>query len=78
MSNDRPPMTDAEAAAYVDSLDRLYGRLQSIDSRAETLLADARSLGDEEAVARIEAILSRLSERLRTNYAQPSSDALAT
>ena len=63
MSEDRAPLTDAEAAAYVDALDHLYGRLSSIESRAETLLADARSVGDDEAVARIEALLNRLRRR---------------
>jgi hypothetical protein len=63
MSEDRPPLTDAETAAYLDTLDHLYGRLPSIESRAETLLADARSVGDDQAVARIEAVLNRLRER---------------
>ena len=63
MSNDRAPLTDAEAAAYLDTLDHLYGQLPSIESRAETLLADARSVGDDEAVARIEAVLNRLRRR---------------
>ena len=60
MSDARPPLTDAERAVYLDTLDHLYGRLASIESRAETLLADARSVGDDEAVARIEAVLNRL------------------
>jgi hypothetical protein len=60
---DNRPLTDAEAAAFLDTLDHLYGRLPSIESRAETLLADARSVGDDEAVARIEAVLSRLRRR---------------
>ena len=63
MSDDRPPLTDAEVAAYLDTLDHLYGRLPSIESRAETLLADVRSVGDDEAVARIEAVLRRLRRR---------------
>jgi hypothetical protein len=63
MSDDRAPLTDAEAAAYLETLDQLYGRLPSIESRAETLLADARSVGDDEAAARIEAVLSRLRRR---------------
>jgi hypothetical protein len=63
MSDNRLPLTDAEAAAYLDTLDHLYGRLPSIESRAETLLADARSVGDDEAVVRIEAVLNRLRRR---------------
>ena len=62
MSDDRP-LTDAEVAAYLDTLDHLYGQLPSIESRAETLLSDARSVGDAEAVARIEAVLNRLRRR---------------
>ena len=61
--SDNRPLTDAEAAAFLDTLDHLYGRLPSIESRAETLLADARSVGDDEAVARIEAVLNRLRRR---------------
>lgn len=64
MSENKAPLSDAEAAAYLDTLDHLYGRLPSIESRAVTLLADARSVGDDEAVARIEAVLSRLRRRL--------------
>jgi len=63
MSEDRAPLTDAETAAYLDTLDHLYGRLPPIESRAETLLADARSVGDDEAAARIEAMLNRLRKR---------------
>ena len=70
MSEDTQPLTDTEVAAYLDTLDQLYGRLPSIESRAETLLADARSVGDDEAVARIEAALSRLRRRFR-----PGSEA---
>jgi hypothetical protein len=61
MSGDRP-MTDAEAAAYLETIDHLYGQLRSIESRAETVLAAARSAGDDEAVARVQAILDRLGE----------------
>ena len=66
MSDDRRPMTDSEAVAYLETLDHLYGKLRSIESRAETVLAVARSVGDEEAVARIEAMLNRLDEGLGT------------
>jgi len=61
MTSERP-MTDAEAAAYLETIDHLYGRLRSIESRAETVLAAARSAGDDEAIARVEAILDRLGE----------------
>lgn len=71
MSEDRAPLTDAETAAYLDTLDHLYGRLPSIESRAETLLADARSVGDDEAVARIEAVLNRLRERFGYGETSP-------
>jgi len=62
MTNDRSPLTDAEAAAYRETLDHLYGRLRPIESRAETVLAVARSVGNEEAVARVEAIIGRLGD----------------
>jgi hypothetical protein len=71
MNDDRPPMTDPEAAAYLETLDHLYGQLDAIESRAETLLAVARSVGDEEAVTRIEALLNRLGERVGTDSAHP-------
>ena len=71
MSEDRAPLTDAETAAYLDTLDHLYGHLPSIESRAETLLADARSVGDDEAVARIEAVLNRLRRRFGYGEASP-------
>jgi hypothetical protein len=61
MSGDRP-MTDAEAAAYLETIDHLYGRLRAIESRAENVLAAARAVGDDEAVARVEAIIDRLGE----------------
>ena len=60
--NGERPMTDAEEVAYLETLDHLYGRLPPIESRAETVLADARSAGDEQAVARVEAIIDRLGE----------------
>lgn len=60
MSDDRPPLTDAEAATYLETLDQLYGRLRAMESRAETVLATARSVGDAGAVTRVEAILHRL------------------
>ena len=56
------PMTDAEAVAYLETLDHLYGRLPPIESRAESVLAVARSAGDEQAVTRVEAIIDRLGE----------------
>jgi len=62
MSDDRPPLTDAESATYLETLDHLYGRLRPIESRAETVLAAARSVGDAGAVTRVEAILDRLGE----------------
>ena len=63
MNSDKP-MTDPEAVAYLETLDHLYGRLRPIESRAETVLEVARSAGDEQAVARVEAILTRLGEGL--------------
>jgi hypothetical protein len=60
--NGERPMTDAEAVAYLETLDHLYGRLPPLESRAETLLAVARSAGDAQAVARVEAIIDRLGE----------------
>lgn len=56
------PMTDGEAVVYLETLDHLYGRLPPIESRAERVLAVARSAGDEQAVARVEAIIDRLGE----------------
>ena len=56
------PMTDTEAVAYLETLDHLYGELPPIESRAETVLAVARSAGDKQAVARVEAIIDRLGE----------------
>jgi hypothetical protein len=66
MSDDKPPMTDAEAATYLETLDHLYGLPSPIESRAATVLAVARLVGDEEAVARVEAILTRLGEAAPT------------